>query len=74
MSMRASLILRFCGEVLDNKLTETSMTNTMEVMFFSDKSYVDRGFEAAYEAIDIKDRKSFTALILGDLIFFHALR
>uniref|UniRef100_A0A8D3D839 ST14 transmembrane serine protease matriptase a n=1 Tax=Scophthalmus maximus TaxID=52904 RepID=A0A8D3D839_SCOMX len=36
-------------------MTETSKTNTMSVVFFSDASYVDRGFEAAFEAIDVKD-------------------
>lgn len=62
MSLHVSLILRICGEQPDNKVTVTSNTNKMEVTFFSDKSYVDRGFEAAYEAIDVRDRESFTAL------------
>lgn len=46
---------KICGEQPDNKVTVTSNTNTMTVDFFSDKSYVDRGFEAAFEAIDVKD-------------------
>lgn len=29
----------------------------MSVTFYSDASYVDRGFSAEYEAIDMKDRK-----------------
>lgn len=46
---------KLCGEKPDGTVTETSNTNTMSVVFFSDASYVDRGFEASYEAIDIKD-------------------
>ncbi|XP_054456844.1 ST14 transmembrane serine protease matriptase a [Anoplopoma fimbria] len=46
---------KLCGEELDGSLTETSNTNTMSVLFRSDNSYVDRGFNASYEAIDIKD-------------------
>ncbi|XP_075956494.1 ST14 transmembrane serine protease matriptase a [Anarhichas minor] len=46
---------RLCGEKPDGTLTETSNTNTMSVVFMSDASYVDRGFEASYEAIDVKD-------------------
>lgn len=29
----------------------------MNVVFYSDASYVDRGFEAEFEAIDKKDRE-----------------
>ncbi|XP_034557725.1 suppression of tumorigenicity 14a [Notolabrus celidotus] len=46
---------KLCGEHPDGSLTETSSTNTMDVKFYSDSSYVDRGFDAAYEAIDVKD-------------------
>ncbi|XP_068569925.1 ST14 transmembrane serine protease matriptase a [Cebidichthys violaceus] len=46
---------KLCGDVPDGTLTETSDTNTMSVAFRSDASYVDRGFEASYEAIDVKD-------------------
>ncbi|KAL6115783.1 st14 [Pungitius sinensis] len=46
---------KFCGEKPDGTVTETSPTNTMSVEFFSDASYVDRGFSATYEAIDVKD-------------------
>ncbi|KAK5868980.1 hypothetical protein PBY51_009946 [Eleginops maclovinus] len=46
---------KLCGEHPVATLTETSQTNTMSVVFSSDSSYVDRGFEATYEAIDIKD-------------------
>uniref|UniRef100_A0A672IXT4 Suppressor of tumorigenicity 14 protein homolog n=1 Tax=Salarias fasciatus TaxID=181472 RepID=A0A672IXT4_SALFA len=46
---------KLCGEKLDGTLTETSTTNKMEVQFYSDASYVDRGFDAYFEAIDIKD-------------------
>lgn len=51
------LILRLCGELPDGTVTETSKSNTMSVSFYSDASYVDRGFDAEYEAIDMKDRK-----------------
>uniref|UniRef100_A0A8C6SBJ4 Suppression of tumorigenicity 14a n=1 Tax=Neogobius melanostomus TaxID=47308 RepID=A0A8C6SBJ4_9GOBI len=34
---------------------ETSTNNKMTITFFSDKSYVDRGFDAVFEAIDVKD-------------------
>ncbi|CAJ1064970.1 ST14 transmembrane serine protease matriptase a [Xyrichtys novacula] len=46
---------KLCGEHPDGTVTETSDTNKMEVLFKSDSSYVDRGFEATYEAIDVKD-------------------
>ncbi|XP_070761592.1 ST14 transmembrane serine protease matriptase a [Enoplosus armatus] len=46
---------KLCGEEPDGTVTETSNSNTMSVMFFSDASYVDRGFDAVFEAIDIKD-------------------
>ncbi|KAJ4935409.1 hypothetical protein JOQ06_016944 [Pogonophryne albipinna] len=45
---------KLCGEQPE-ATTETSTTNIMNVVFFSDNSYVDRGFEATYEAIDVKD-------------------
>ncbi|KAF3847415.1 hypothetical protein F7725_020443 [Dissostichus mawsoni] len=45
---------KLCGEQPE-AMTETSTTNIMSVVFFSDNSYVDRGFEATYEAIDVKD-------------------
>lgn len=46
-----------CGEKPDGTVTETSSTNKMEVIFFSDFSHVDRGFEAEFEAVDASDRK-----------------
>ncbi|XP_071352984.1 ST14 transmembrane serine protease matriptase a [Trachinotus anak] len=46
---------KLCGEQPDGTVTETSNNNKMSVVFFSDGSYVDRGFEALFEAIDIKD-------------------
>ncbi|KAK9521210.1 hypothetical protein VZT92_021034 [Zoarces viviparus] len=46
---------KLCGEKPDGTVTKTSNTNTMSVVFVSDASYVDRGFEASYEAIDVKD-------------------
>ncbi|XP_069390707.1 ST14 transmembrane serine protease matriptase a [Paralichthys olivaceus] len=46
---------KLCGEHPDGTVTETSKTNTMSVVFFSDASYVDRGFNATYETIDVKD-------------------
>lgn len=46
-------------------MTETSNTNQMSVVFVSDASYVDRGFDAWYEAIDAKDREwlSFSSIL-----------
>lgn len=41
----------------DGTVTETSNTNTMDVLFSSDSSYVDRGFEAEFQAIDASNRK-----------------
>ncbi|XP_029027296.1 ST14 transmembrane serine protease matriptase a [Betta splendens] len=47
---------KFCGEQPDKAITESSSTtNKMDVEFYSDSSYVDRGFEAAFEAIDMSD-------------------
>lgn len=46
---------KLCGDKPDGTVTETSSTNKMSVVFFSDDSYVDRGFNATYEAIDVKD-------------------
>ncbi|XP_039987606.1 ST14 transmembrane serine protease matriptase a [Xiphias gladius] len=46
---------KLCGEHPDGAVTETSKTNTMSVVFSSDASYVDRGFSAEFEAIDVKD-------------------
>jgi len=55
-SVLVYLILRLCGEYSET-LTETSKSNKMSVTFYSDNSYVDRGFSAEFEAIDVKDRK-----------------
>lgn len=60
MSLPVRLVLRLCGEEPDGTLTETSNTNKMSVVFFSDSSYVDRGFDAEFQAIDAKDRKWLT--------------
>ncbi|XP_054650729.1 ST14 transmembrane serine protease matriptase a [Dunckerocampus dactyliophorus] len=46
---------KFCGEQPDGSVTETSSGNKMNVVFFSDSSYVDRGFTAVFEAVDISD-------------------
>ncbi|XP_070684943.1 ST14 transmembrane serine protease matriptase a isoform X1 [Pempheris klunzingeri] len=46
---------KLCGEKPDGTVTETSNTNKISVVFFSDSSYVDRGFDAEFETIDIKD-------------------
>lgn len=50
-------LFRFCGDQPDKTLMETSTNNKMNVEFNSDSSYVDRGFEAEYEAIDTNDRE-----------------
>ncbi|XP_069577089.1 ST14 transmembrane serine protease matriptase a [Brachyistius frenatus] len=46
---------KLCGDQPDGTVTESSNTNTMNVVFFSDSSYVDRGFEAEFQAIDVKN-------------------
>uniref|UniRef100_A0AAQ5Y5E1 Suppressor of tumorigenicity 14 protein homolog n=1 Tax=Amphiprion ocellaris TaxID=80972 RepID=A0AAQ5Y5E1_AMPOC len=46
---------KFCGEEPEGTVTATSNDNKMNVMFYSDASYVDRGFDAQFEAIDVKD-------------------
>lgn len=69
MVMFVSLVLRLCGDQPDRTVTETSNTNTMTVVFFSDTSYVDRGFDAEFEAIDMKDRKNFIVLKLDGSFF-----
>uniref|UniRef100_A0A665V7J1 Suppressor of tumorigenicity 14 protein homolog n=1 Tax=Echeneis naucrates TaxID=173247 RepID=A0A665V7J1_ECHNA len=46
---------KLCGEHPDGTQTATSSNNKMTVEFFSDASYVDRGFDAVFEAIDSKD-------------------
>ncbi|CAB1452853.1 unnamed protein product [Pleuronectes platessa] len=46
---------RLCGEHPDGTLTQTSRSNPMTVVFSSDASYVDRGFNATYQVIDSKD-------------------
>ncbi|KAJ8280279.1 hypothetical protein GJAV_G00052680 [Gymnothorax javanicus] len=44
---------KFCGE--ENSITVTSEGNQMKVVLYSDKSYVDHGFSAQYEAVDPSD-------------------
>lgn len=68
-SLLLSLILRLCGQQPDGTATETSSTNTLSVMFVSDASYVDRGFDAEFEAIDIKDRKWLTFLPRDNILY-----
>ncbi|KAF3693267.1 Suppressor of tumorigenicity 14 protein -like protein [Channa argus] len=46
---------KLCGEKADSIVTETSRTNKMNVTFYSDRSFVDRGFNAQFEAIDSND-------------------
>uniref|UniRef100_A0A8C6SCI0 Suppression of tumorigenicity 14a n=1 Tax=Neogobius melanostomus TaxID=47308 RepID=A0A8C6SCI0_9GOBI len=46
---------KVCGEQPTKSVIETSTNNKMTITFFSDKSYVDRGFDAVFEAIDVKD-------------------
>lgn len=46
---------KVCGEQPLKSVTGTSKNNKMTVTFFSDYSYVNRGFDAVYEAIDMKD-------------------
>lgn len=74
MVMFVSLVLRLCGDQPDRTVTETSNTNTMTVVFFSDTSYVDRGFDAEFEAIDMKNRKNFIVLKLDGVFFFFVIQ
>ncbi|XP_030008970.1 ST14 transmembrane serine protease matriptase a isoform X1 [Sphaeramia orbicularis] len=46
---------KFCGEHPDKTVMVTSNNNQMTVVFYSDASLVDTGFEAEYETIDSKD-------------------
>lgn len=46
---------KWCGEKPDGSVTETSSTNKMTVVFYSDESRVDHGFSAQYEAIDVQN-------------------
>lgn len=46
---------KFCGDKPEGTLTAISNDNRMSVKFFSDGSYVDRGFDAQFEAVDVKD-------------------
>ncbi|XP_030264304.1 ST14 transmembrane serine protease matriptase a [Sparus aurata] len=46
---------KLCGDKPVGTMTETSNDNKMTVVFRSDGSYVDRGFDAVFEAIDVKD-------------------
>lgn len=46
---------KVCGEKPINTVIETSKNNQMTVTFRSDKSYVDRGFDAEFEAIIATD-------------------
>lgn len=54
---RFTFFHRVCGEKPINTVIETSKNNQMTVTFRSDKSYVDRGFDAEFEAIIATDRK-----------------
>ncbi|KAJ0063700.1 hypothetical protein NL108_006621, partial [Boleophthalmus pectinirostris] len=46
---------KLCGEKPMKMVTQTSKSNKMTITFYSDKSYVDRGFDAQFEAIDVKN-------------------
>ncbi|XP_055003963.1 ST14 transmembrane serine protease matriptase a [Boleophthalmus pectinirostris] len=46
---------KVCGEKPMKMVTQTSKSNKMTITFYSDKSYVDRGFDAQFEAIDVKN-------------------
>lgn len=46
---------KVCGEQPIKTVTETSKSNKMTITFYSDNSYVDQGFDAEYEVIDVKD-------------------
>lgn len=46
---------KWCGEKPDGSVTETSSTNKMTVVFYSDESRVDHGFSAQYEATDVQN-------------------
>uniref|UniRef100_A0AAV2J5B7 Suppressor of tumorigenicity 14 protein homolog n=1 Tax=Knipowitschia caucasica TaxID=637954 RepID=A0AAV2J5B7_KNICA len=44
-----------CGEKPVRTVSETSKDNKMTITFYSDRSYVDRGFDAEFKAVDMKD-------------------
>uniref|UniRef100_A0A3P9PTV5 ST14 transmembrane serine protease matriptase a n=1 Tax=Poecilia reticulata TaxID=8081 RepID=A0A3P9PTV5_POERE len=46
---------KLCGDHQDGNIFEIGTTNKMTLEFLSDHSYVDRGFQAEYEAIDPVD-------------------
>ncbi|XP_072309091.1 ST14 transmembrane serine protease matriptase a [Eucyclogobius newberryi] len=46
---------KVCGEKPKRTVTQTSKNNKMTITFYSDKSYVDRGFDAEYEDVDMTD-------------------
>lgn len=46
---------KVCGEQPLKTVEETSKDNKMTITFYSDKSYVNEGFEAFFEVIDMKD-------------------
>ncbi|XP_034024411.1 suppression of tumorigenicity 14a [Thalassophryne amazonica] len=46
---------KLCGEKPADAVTETSNSNKLSVKFYSDDSFVDRGFLAEYEAVDPQD-------------------
>uniref|UniRef100_A0A3P9PSZ2 ST14 transmembrane serine protease matriptase a n=1 Tax=Poecilia reticulata TaxID=8081 RepID=A0A3P9PSZ2_POERE len=48
-------IIQLCGDHQDGNIFEIGTTNKMTLEFLSDHSYVDRGFQAEYEAIDPVD-------------------
>lgn len=66
------VILRLCGEHPDGALTVSSNKNKINVVFFSDASYVDRGFDAEFETIDSKDRKWPSLYQMMSLLFLNA--
>jgi hypothetical protein len=52
-----SVHTRLCGEKTGH-VVETVKNNQATVTFSSDHSYVDRGFNVTYKAINSLDRKS----------------
>uniref|UniRef100_A0A3Q3QH61 Suppressor of tumorigenicity 14 protein homolog n=1 Tax=Monopterus albus TaxID=43700 RepID=A0A3Q3QH61_MONAL len=46
---------KLCGDQPDERIVQTSKTNKMDVVFFSDASYVNRGFSAVFQSIDLND-------------------
>lgn len=58
------LCVRYCGEL--SSLALTSTTSSLVVMFHSDESFTDKGFQAQYNAYDPSNREWFLSGVIYD--------